>query len=92
MADFGLIKSFGIDHGELDGIRPQQCFVLGYELALIDNLLAGDDEIVRPVNAENRERVQAACKEAGREYRIQWMPGDQSESWLLLEVPRRSKE
>lgn len=86
MADFGLVKSFGIDGGELDGLRPKDCFVLGYELAQIDELLKATSEIRQPVHADNRTRIQSACEDAGRPYRLAWLPGDVSESWLLLEV------
>ena len=87
MAKFGLIKSFGIDNGELDGLRPQQCFVLGYELAQIDHLLALGKPIRQPVHADNRDRIAASCADAWRLHRFSWMEGDESESWLLLEVP-----
>ena len=90
MAEFGIVKPFGIDDGELDGLSSQQCFVLGYELAQIDHLLAGEDEIRKPVNADNRQRIEAACRDSGRSCRLNWLPGDVSESWLLLEVPPRN--
>ena len=53
MAEFGLIKSFDIDNGELDGFTPQQCFVLGYELCQIDEALKRSDPISKPVHAES---------------------------------------
>lgn len=87
MAEFGLQKSFGIDDGELEGQSAQQCFVLGYELAQIDHLLESGKKIHKPVHAENRERIDAACRVADRPHRLSWLPGDRSESWLLLEVP-----
>lgn len=86
MAQFGLIKSFNIDHGELDGLRAQDCFVLGYELADIDWQLKSGEAVRRPVHCENRERIESACRDAKRAFSISWMPGDASESWLLLEV------
>jgi len=86
MARFGLVKSFLIDDGQLDGRSPQECFVLGYELAQIDQLLKATGGIRQPVHADNRERIESACKDAGRPYRLTWLPGDVSESWLLLEV------
>jgi hypothetical protein len=86
---FGLKKSFSIDDGELDGLSSQQCFVLGYELAQIDHLLEKADGISKPVHADNRERIEAACDDAGRPHRLNWLPGDSSESWLFLEVPPR---
>ena len=89
MSNFGLIKTFGIDDGELDGLSSQQCFVLGYELAQIDHLLASGEEIRKPVHADNRARIEAACRDATREFRLTWLQGDESESWLLLEVSKR---
>ena len=87
MADFGLIKSFDIDHGELDLLSKQQCFVLGYELAQIDDLLSKSEGIVKMVNADNAPRIEKACQKAGRNYQLNWLQGDQSESWMQLEVP-----
>lgn len=87
MSNFGLIKRFDIDDGELDGLSSQQCFVLGYELAQIDSLLSSKNAIRKPVNADNRARIEAACRDSGREFRLTWMPGDLSESWMLLEAP-----
>lgn len=86
MAKFGLIKPFDIDSGELDGISPHECFVLGYELSQIDELLKLPEAINRPVHAQNKERIEKACKEAGRIYKIDWMNEDSSESWLNLSV------
>lgn len=86
MAEFGLVKSFQIDHGELDGLRPQECFVLGYELAQVDQLLQGTARIRQPVHAANRSRIESSCIKSGRAYALTWLPGDVSESWLLLEV------
>jgi Ser/Thr protein kinase RdoA (MazF antagonist) len=86
MSEFGLKKSFGIDGGELDGLSPQECFVLGYELALVDHLLTTGQSIRQPVHADNRDRIEASCKDAERAFDLKWLPGDESESWLLLEV------
>ena len=86
MADFGCIRPFHIDNGELDGESPQQCFVLGYELAQIDMMLERPEPIVRPVHAQNKERIVEALKNSGREYRLTWAAGDVSESWMMLAV------
>lgn len=59
---------------------------MGYELAQIDQLLKATNEIRQPVRADNRARISAACDDAGRPYQLTWLPGDISESWLLLEV------
>lgn len=89
MAEFGLIKSFGIDNDELDSLRPKDCFVLGYELCIIDQLLLGDEPIQRTVHAENRARIESSCQDAGREFSLSWMAVDASESWLHLAVAPR---
>lgn len=85
-AEFGLVKSFCIDNGELDGLTPQECFVLGYELAQIDAELKAGGAIRKPVHAANRERIEASCLDAKRQFALEWLPGDESESWMLLEV------
>ncbi len=86
MSDFGLIKSFDIDDGQLDGMTPQQCFVLGYELAAGDCLLKMSPQLSQKVHAANKERIEKACKDAGRSFRLTWMGGDVSETWMLLTV------
>jgi len=86
MSKFGLVKSFEIDNGELDHLRPKDCFVLGYELARIDSLLATGEAISQPVHADNKNRIESSCRDAERTYRLNWMAGDCSESWMMLEV------
>lgn len=86
MPDYGLIKSFGIDNGELDGLRHKDCFVLGYELALVDDQLKSPSGFSRYIHIENRDRIEQSCLDAGRDHRLNWMQGDSSESWLWLEV------
>lgn len=85
MSEFGLIKSFRIDDGELDGLRPKDCFVLGYELAVIDELVKRDDPISRPVHAENRERIAESFEKERRPYTLTWLEADPSENWMQLE-------
>ena len=86
MPEFKFIKSFGIDNGELDGLRPKECFVLGYELALVDERIKSPIGFSRPIHADNRERIEQSCRDAGRAFRLTWMRGDSTESWLWLEV------
>lgn len=86
MADFGLVRSFGIDNGELDGLRPKDCFVLGYELACVDMELKTGEAIRRPVHAENKDRIESELTKQGREWTLTWMEGDSSEAWMDLNV------
>jgi hypothetical protein len=83
---YGLVKSFDIDHGELDGIERHECFVLGYELALIDESLKRPEPIEKPVHVYNRERIEKACHDAQREFTLNFMADDPSEGWLWLSV------
>jgi len=85
--EFGLVFSFGIDHGELDGESPQECFVLGYELASINAMLESPKPIVsQPVHARNKDRIEKRCIASGRQFSLGWFPDDPSESWMLLNV------
>lgn len=86
MADFGLIKSFGVDDGELDPFSRQECFVLGYELAQVDSLLKEGVEFSRPVHAANQQRIEDTFDKADRYCELRWMPGDSSESWMWLKA------
>jgi hypothetical protein len=87
MAEYGLKKSFDIDNGELDGMSPQQCFCLGYELAMIDSLAANEVSRMlfeRPVHAVNQDRIRKSMKDAGLSFTLTYMENDVSESWMLL--------
>jgi len=86
MAEYGLVKSFDIDNGELDGLSAQQCFVLGYELAIVDEQLKQPAAFSRPVHAENHDRIESACEKSGRRYSLGWMQDDVSEDWMHLTV------
>ena len=85
--DFGLIRSFGIDDGQLDGLRLKDAFVLGYECAQIDHLIETEERgFERLMHSQNRERIESQLRKSGRNFRIDFMPDDQSESWLMLYV------
>lgn len=86
MADFGLVKTFDIDDGQLDGLSPQECFVLGYELAAIDHMLTRPHRISLPVHAANKDRIAKSCEASHRVWRLFWPPDDVSETWLQLDV------
>lgn len=86
MAEFGLIQPFDIDHGELDGIEPNQVFTMGYEFALLVEALKRPEAISRAVSCLNKDRIEKACINSGRPYKLFWMAGDTSEHWMQLEV------
>lgn len=88
--EFGLIRSFGIDNGELDGLTPQEVFVLGYELAQVDYRIDQEPKAFSMlIHAENINRIFSKLKDAGRISKIRWQPNDISESWAMLEVECR---
>lgn len=88
MAEYRLAKTLDIDHGELDGHSPQNCFVLGYELALIDSRLTHlpAEPITCPIHSANADRVRKSLDEKGRRYTLTWPSDDRSEEWMQLDV------
>jgi hypothetical protein len=86
MAEYALVKSFQIDDGELKDLSQQQCFVLGYELAQIDEMLKGEKPFTKLVRGDNSSRIQKSCLDAGRKFELSWMPEDSSEEWMWLSV------
>lgn len=89
-ADFQLAISFGIDKGELDELRRQECFVLGFELSDIHHLLRNvairRSKINRLVHAENKERIERFCAKYNRRCEMTFHENDPSESWLRLTI------
>jgi len=95
MADndnFELDQSFEIDNGQLDGLTPQQCFVLGYEFAHVNELLKTGLRMSKPIHAANRQRVKDLCRKACRGFSIRWLVDDVSERWLGLHVEPAGEE
>lgn len=88
-----LLESFNIDDGQLDGLTPQTCFVLGYELSQVSRRAEADRTEWRiPIHAENQSRVATALVKRNRPHLITWMPNDLSEGWLELLVYESIKE
>ena len=84
MAEFGLKKSFEIDNGQLDGLSPQECFVLGYELAKIDDMLESEvDGFDQICHTANRQRIVKSCRDAGRKFRCVSILDSE---WMTLQV------
>lgn len=85
-ATWGPLRPFDIDGEQLDGMTPQQCFVLGYELAQIDSLVKLPEGFERPVHSANRQRIEVELRKESREYSLTFMQDDVSESWMWLAV------
>lgn len=54
---FGLVQPFYIDNGELDGLSPQQIFVLGWEFCRIGYLLDKGEPFEQQFHSDNEARV-----------------------------------
>lgn len=85
-AHFEMFRSFAVDDGQLDGMTPQVCFVLGYELALFDGWLSDPNGRKEMVHSANRERMQAWADKQNRRIVLAWMQGDSSEDWMALTI------
>lgn len=84
---FEMFESFSIDNGELAGMTPQQCFVLGYELAQIHSIAKDYRGVVdKTVHADNLERIKSALEKRSRRYEVTWPHDDVSESWVFLRI------
>lgn len=90
-SQFGLIETFDIDDGQLEGHTPAGCFVLGYELARISEWAEHRPEAMAGllVHASNQSRVAAALTLRNRRFRWRWPHDDQSEQWVYLDIESR---
>jgi hypothetical protein len=63
MPEYTLKESFHIDNGELDGLRPQECFVLGVEWAgVYQHIISdSDDPLYMTIHHANKSRLQGLC-------------------------------
>lgn len=88
MADheYELSEPFDIDNGELDGLSPQVCFVLGVEWHMVRQQADGPAPFSRPIHARNRDRIAAMMERRGRQFKITYMHDDVSEQWMWLDV------
>lgn len=85
-AEFRPVEPFGIDDGELDGLRLADAFTLGVEWQMVAHDAEQPEAFERPVHAENRERLAALLDRRGRKYAMAFMRDDVSEGWLWLRV------
>jgi hypothetical protein len=82
MPEYDLMEPFDIDHGELAGLRPQDVFVLGYELCQFHALADKGNAFTKPAHAANANRIRAALLRRGLSF------GEKSENdeWVTFEV------
>lgn len=66
MSQYALVQSFHIDHGELDGLRPQECFVLGVEWQGVYWQLHDEKPFTRTIHHRNSKRLVELAEKMGR--------------------------
>lgn len=87
MSEFGLIDSFYVDDGELDGLSPANCFVLGCEWSkIIDTIDSDYGQLRFIVHSNNQFRIEKAIEKRNRKYEWTWPANDSSEDWIYLKV------
>ena len=90
--DFGLIERFLIDDGQLDGMSPQECFVLGYEMSIVSRLAREAPEGFEvTAHAANQERITLLLEQNERQHTWTWPTDDISESWIYLKVEPKTR-
>jgi hypothetical protein len=66
MAEFGLVESFDVDSGELDGLSPQMCFSLGVEWEIFRQRLKSGKPFTEIYMSPNGDRLAKLAERAGR--------------------------
>ena len=84
-SQWGLVEPFDIDNGELDGLRSQIVFCLGYEVCQFSGLLDDDGPFRRTVHSENVSRLKRACIRRGRRFKAEPCCGCEAE-WTYFDV------
>ena len=81
--EYESVEPFDIDHGELDGIRPQLVFTMGVEWEMLRQELDAGREVSRMIHVENAKRIEQMCRRRGRE----WIMGICTDGeWMSLHV------
>lgn len=85
--EFGLEESFNIDDGQLEGMTPQEIFVLGYELGAISLEAEHNHEnFHRLAHIDNQGRIEKALTKRDRQFDVKFSHDDQSERWFEVYV------
>lgn len=89
--EYGLVFSFDIDGHQLDGLSPQEIFVLGFEMAQIWRALSEPGDVLRVelmIRPSNVYRARAACKKLGWTMRSRAVV----DGWVEIVAHRESAE
>lgn len=79
-----------IDSGELEGLSPQQVFVLGWEACSIwESMLPHQDNlsVEQNIRIGNVRRVKAMCQKLGWKWSFDRMDGE-SENWVRMKIEK----
>lgn len=75
--DMTLAEDFWIDDGQLDGLTPQQCFVLGVEYETIARLLRKPrKQFFKVIHSTNERRLLRLAEKLGRKVTSRWLNDD----------------
>ena len=85
MAKFGLVEPFDIDDGQLSGLSPAECFVLGVEWQMVAEQAAQPDAFERPIHRRNVERLQRLLIRRQRRFTVR----HDTDEWSTLAVGER---
>jgi hypothetical protein len=83
MPEYKLMEPFDIDNGELEGLRPQEVFCLGYEWRQIQDMLDTGDGISHTIHTPNANRIKRMCIRRARQCKVE---DSGVEGWSFLEV------
>ena len=61
-----LVEPADVDHGELDGLSPQTCFILGAEWEAFSQRLTSGNPFKAIIHAENTKRLVAMAERHNR--------------------------
>ena len=75
MSQFGLVKSFQIDNGELDGLRANYWF-LGYELPRSISCSRQQRRYANPSTQTIEVESSRHVKTLALLFKLTWLPGD----------------
>ena len=84
--EFGVIRDFAVDDGQLDGLDLKEAFVLGYELSTIDKMLLEFEHLgeVLLVHSRNLERIKSYAEKLGKQLRVSFAHNNVSEEWCYI--------
>lgn len=75
-------EPFGIDGDELDGLSPQQCFVIGFEFAIVHKSMMRQGLYSMPIHPENVDRIRKAAAKRGIDIEIKAY----DDNWFHLNI------